>query len=255
MMHLRYATLLLLLFSAILQAEISVEVGGFAPRFDGQIENPESISVYDKDLQYEGTLISYFGAEADFEPWYLPTLRANYFNMSDSKNALLKEGKTFVEWDYNGSITTWTDYQVLNLMLAKDFYQQGRNLDLFGRNLYTGDLIFDLGLNLKTIDYRFEVRQNGTIADNDFISVQSSIFMPYFALSYKVGYFTLFGEASGLALGEIKANSFKGALEYRLARHIALRGGYMYEDFEATEKKDKITFKAAGAFGTIRFYF
>ncbi len=254
-MRLRYASLFFLMFSMLLRAEISLELGGFTPRFDGEIENPSSVSVYDKDLQYKGTLISYFGAEADFDAWYLPTLRASYFNMSDSKNALFPKGKTFVERDYNGSITTWTDYQVFNAVIAKDFYQQGRTIDIFGRNLYTGDLIFDLGLNLKTIDYRFEVRQNGSTAENDFISVQSSIYMPYFALSYKAGYVTIFGEASGLALGEIKANSFKGALEYRFARHIALRGGYMYEDFEATEKKDKITFKAAGAFGTIRFYF
>ncbi|MBN2895170.1 MAG: hypothetical protein JXK05_04665 [Campylobacterales bacterium] len=242
--------------SALMAASFSVELGAYMPHFDGTIENPSTITTYDKDLLYDAAEpISYFGAEVNFESWYLPTLRLGYFNMSDSKNAVLTQTKEFVSWDYNGSVTTWTDYTVINAVIAKDFYRKGSYIDLFGVPLYTGDLIFDLGLNLKKIAYRFDVRQNGPVLEKDFITVDSEVLMPYFGISYRVGRFNLGGDISGLAFGEVKANSYKLALEYRVYGGIALRGGYMYESFEATEKKDEVTFKASGAFGSVRYYF
>lgn len=237
-------------------ATYNIEVGAFQPTFDGTIENPDSLTDYSKDLNYEATLISYFGFEADFDSWYLPTFKINYFNMSDSYNANLTGTKQFVGYDYNGSVTTWTDYSVINVILSKDFHRPGTYFNAFGRQLYTGDLYFDIGVNLKNIDYRFEVRQNGiTDPENDFISVKSNILMPYIGLKYRIGYLTIYGDVSTLALGDVKANSFKGALEYRIYKNIAINGGYMYEDFEATEKLDKVNFKAGGGFGSIKLYF
>ncbi|MEA1920300.1 MAG: hypothetical protein U9N52_10695 [Campylobacterota bacterium] len=255
----RYVLLFFILLTLhVKAADYSVEVGGFMPSFKGDIENPSSTVKYSDDLNYESTLISYFGFNANFDTYYIPNVSIDYFNMIDSQNAVFDSPKELVGMDFNGSVSTQTNYQVINLVLHKNFYKPGVYFDLFGDQYYTGDLYFKLGVNLKNIDYEFQIKQNDNPTSPnpyEFITVNSNVILPHFGVLYRLYDLTLFGQGSALAIGDIRANSFKVGADYRLLHYIAVSAGFLYEDFQATEIKDKVTFIASGGYMSIKVFF
>ena len=228
------------------------------PSFKGDIENPKSTTEYASDLKYDNTLISFFGFDANFDTAYIPNVRLDYFNMIDTQNANFETTKELVGVDFNGSVSSQTNYQVFNIILHKAFHRRGMNFNMFGSEYYSGDFYFDFGINLKNIDYEFRIKQNSTPASSnpyEYITVKSNIVLPYFGMKYTIYNLSLFGNVSTLAIGDIRANSYKVGLDYRIFQHIALSGGYMYEDFQATEVEDKVTFIASGGYLSVKILF
>ena len=250
----RILLMTLLTALALYAASYEIEVGGFNPEFTGDITNPSSRAAFDSDLGYRKTFISYFGADAKFFNPYLPDVKIGYMNILERQSVTLKHSKNFVKQDYNDSITSQIDYKVLNLTLYKTLHQPV-SFDFRGKHFALGDIFVELGGNLKYLDYRFDVQDNTDDPTKKFIALDTFIVMPYIGLQYQYSPITLFASGSALGFSTTKSNNFRGGISFRFIKHLAINGGYMYENIKSTEQEDKINFTSAGPYGSISIRF
>jgi hypothetical protein len=250
----RIYIVILLLVWTLHGASYEFEVGGFYPKFTGDITNPSSTATFDDDLAYRHALISYFGTDIKFFHPYIPDIKLGYLNIMERQSVALAENKTFAKQDYNGSITSQIDYKVLNLTLYKTMHQP-LSINFRGESLPLGDIFFELGGNIKYLDYSFDVHNHTDDPLKDSIVIDTFILMPYFGFRYQYGIIALFANGSALGFSDARADSIRGGMSIRLMKHLSINGGYMYENTKLNADDDKVTFTSAGPYGSISIHF
>jgi hypothetical protein len=144
-------------------------------------------------------------------------------------------------------VVTKMNYEVLNAVLFQEFKKKGSMVSLLGKSIYSGDLEFDIGVNIKMIDYILQMKDI-TKTDSIYMydKVKSTILLPYAGFKYYRYGLVLFGNMSALSFADAKSTNYQFGAQYQILENIALGYSYMYEDFQATEKSDHINFKTAG---------
>jgi hypothetical protein len=163
--------------------------------------------------------------------------------------------KTIVEAEFNTSVSSNIKYQVFNSVVFYDFIKKGRKAKFLRWDMYTGDVEVDLGMNVKYINYKIEVKDNTNTNPASYEAVNAFIVLPYIGMKYYLYDFALYGNASMLSFAEEKALSYQVGIEYRVMKNLYLSVSRLYEDFEATEKKDTINFKVIGNKFSFKYLF
>jgi len=244
-------TLVLLFFSLSLFAEWKIkpkiEVGFFSPSLDGSISNIEGSSDFSTDFLYDKASASYFAADVRIKYDYIPNLSISYFDLQENSDATLDKNVTVGEGVFGSKVTTLTDFSVLNTTFYQDFYTQGEVFSLFGKKFYTGDIEFDIGVNVKLLRWKFELRdQTDTSKASSWIDVHELVPLPYVGVNYYLYKLTLCAKASALSFVDAKAINYQASLSFRVINNLSLTAGYMYEEFKVVEDDDTIEFKASG---------
>jgi len=235
---------------------LGVEAGIFMNDFGGDIENATpSKTDFQDDLNYKDTYSSFFALHLKNDIKYLPDLEINYMNVEQNKNAILEDQRVITEAaEYNSTVRSKISYSVLNTILKSSFKFKGSMKKVLFWNLYTGDIEYNLGLNAKFINYRFDIEKSDTTLQS-FISVNSAIILPYAGMRYYWYDFILYGHASALSFSDAKATSYEFGVDYRIFDGLYVSASYMHEDFEATEKQDTVTFRSYGNKLSIKYNF
>jgi len=239
--------------SALDDVDLEFEMGIMNASFGGDISNTVNSVSFDDDLGFDDTTSSYFSIKAKFGNEWIPVIKVNYMNFSEDQSVTLtgqKIGDTFFSEIVNSSI----DYTVLNTMLYYEFKSKGKRKRMFGKNRYTGDFEIDLGINLKNVDYSYDMTGN-TTGDNEYINVKSSILLPYVGMRYYLYYLSVFADISTLSFSDVKATSYSIGLDYEMIRNLYLGLSYYYEDFEETIAADTIKFQASGLIFSVKYAF
>jgi len=260
----------LFIFSVILSLNINaaewyekihphIEVGMHFSDFDGTIENEKSSSDFQDDFGYTDTSSSYFVLGLKFDYDYAPVVEISYFNDKQNKNSTFSKYTEIADgqFDANETVHSSIDYQVLNITFYKDFKKKGSMFRLFGQRHYTGDIEFDVGLNLKYIDWRFNVRDSE--GENYWDEVDSIIPLPYLGVKYYYYRLQLYANVSTLAFSEAKSTNYEFGLYFKVIDDLYIGASYIYEGFEATVEKDghidKVDFNTAGNKVSFKYVF
>ena len=262
MKNLLYLLLVLLFLNSNLSAlddvDLEFEVGMMNAEFGGDITNSTSTTgsvTFDDDLGFTDSTSSYFAVRAKFGNEWIPTIYVNYMNFSESqtKDLFGQIGDSvFGSSSAGESVTSNIDYKVINTILYYEFKSKGKRKRMFGKQRYTGDFEIDLGINLKNVDYSFDIA--GT-TDTEFIKVKSSILLPYAAMRYYLYYLSVFADISTLSFSDVKATSYSLGIDYEMIRNLYLGLTYFYEDFEETISNDTIDFQSSGFMFSVKYAF
>lgn len=224
--------------------------------FGGDIENatPSSTDFQD-DLGYRDTHSSFFALRLKNDIDYIPDLDITYMNVEQNRNAILDDTRVIAAGeDYNGSIRSKISYSVLNAVIKSSFKHKGSMKKIFFWNLYTGDIEYNIGINAKLINYRFDIEKN-TGEEPNFITVESAVVLPYLGARYYWYDLVLYGHISALSFSDAKATSYEFGLDYQVFDGFYVSASYMYEDFEATEKLDTVHFQSYGNKLSVKYNF
>lgn len=252
-----FRSLLLLLFITNLCAKDDswyskihpeLETGMHISDFNGKHSTTSNYTTdFKDDFGYKDSYSSYFALDFKFDYSYVPNLKISYFNVSQSRDADFTNPFKVVNFDYNGSVTTKIDYSVTNILLSYELKSKGSRVSIWRYKIYPGDISYSLGLNIKLINWYFQIIDRGILdAVPTFIRVNSSIPMPYIGMKYYYYNFRIFGDISTLSFSTAKSTNYQFGFEYKVIKDLFLSVSYKYEDFEATEKQDTINFKTSG---------
>ena len=234
-----------------------IEAGVYMNEFGGDLSNSASVVDFADELGYEDTYASYFGLVIDNDYSYLPTLNISFINMKQDKDAVLNSNKKVVEKsDFNGSVNSKIDYSVINIALYGSLKQKGSMQRFLRWSFYTGDIEFNLGMNVKSINYQFQIRDmDDTTNTYHYVRVNTFVPLPYLGIRYYLYDLVVFANGSALSLADAKSTNYQAGLEYRVFENFYLGASYMYEDFEATEKEDKVNFQTSGGKFSFKYIF
>jgi hypothetical protein len=236
--------------------DTKVEAGMFLSNFEGDISNASSTTDFKDDYGYDKTTSSYFSLQFRFDYDYMPNIDISYFNMKQSQNADLNKSFEVAGTDFNGTVSTAIDYKVLNVVLHKEFKTKGDRIVMFGRKFYPGDVEFDIGMNIKSVFYLFQVKDSSdSSAEYEFLGVNSIIPLPYLGIKYYYYNFIGYANISALSFSEAKAMDYQIGIDYRVIDRLYLSASYIYEDFEATAGRDKVYFKTVGNKFSFKYIF
>ena len=226
--------------------DVKFEAGLFLPDISGDIANTTSTAKFDDDLGFSKATASYFslGVRLDYD--YVPNFYVSYFNMRDKADSTLSNAVTIASASYTGDITSDIAYDTINMIAYQDFVIKGSTKSLFGYRVFTGDIEFDIGLNVKNLNWRYDIATRPTISQESFIQIKEFIFLPYFGFKYYWYNVIVLGDISALSFNEAKATSIQLAVDYRLVDGLYLSAGYLYERVKAVDKSDTITFDTQG---------
>ncbi|MFA6192650.1 MAG: hypothetical protein WC665_09900 [Sulfurimonas sp.] len=230
----------------------TVEAAIYMSDFQGTLSNatPSSIDFKD-DFKYPNSTSSFFSVETRFDYDYVPNIYISYFNMVQKKDVAFNRTITMVSTQFTNAATN-IDNKVFNVVLFQDFKAKGA----VKKGFYLGDIELDIGANLKVIDYIVEMKDNANPnAIYMYDKVDATIVLPYAGFKYYRYNFVLFGNISSLSYSESKATGYQFGAEYQIIKNIYLGYSYMYEDFQAIEKKDHIDFKTVGNKFSIKYAF
>lgn len=236
---------------------LSTEAAIYFSKFDGDIKNSTSDVKYRDDLQYDKAVLSYFETELRTSKWYIPTFNVNYMNIIDRENADFNATKHMIRKDFDTNLTTDTAYKVVNFEIFKSFFKKGDRVRTARKKFYPGDFEFDLGLNVKYMNYRINAvnNMNDENATMSFIEVKQFVPLPYAGVKYYYYNFVFFANISTLGFSNAKASNYKYGVEYRIFGRIYTGVSYMNESFEAVEKDDKVTFSSSGTKFSVKYIF
>ena len=212
---------------------IAIEAGIWNTTLDGNIKNTVSTTNFKEDLGFdESKNVTSFGLDLKNDYSWLPNIYVNYFTLNSSADGNIATAKQInilnssTNLNYSGSVSSTLEYSELNTILY-GYLQQS----IFE---------FDLGLNLKKINYTQTIKENITISpDNTTIKGPDSIIpLPY--LAFKIDLYpintVLKAEASVLALGDDEAKDYKYSLNYRIMKNMYISYGYRYNSWKTTNK-------------------
>ncbi len=229
----------------------TVEAAIYMSDFKGTLSNANSVIDFKDDFKYADTTSSFFSVETRFDYDYAPNIYISYFNMTQKNDVLFDRTVTMVSTPFTNA-TTNIDYKVLNMTVFQDFKAKGA----VKKGFYLGDIELDIGANLKVIDYLVRMKDNANPnALYMYDKVDATIVLPYAGFKYYRYGFVLFGNISSLSYSESKAMGYQFGIEYQVIKDIYLGYSYMYEDFQAIEKKDHIDFKTVGNKFSIKYAF
>ena len=237
------------IFSIELFAEVTlkVEAGIYLPTIEGSVTNTVSTSTFEGDFGYSESSATYLGAALLLDYDYVPNLEFGYFNMQDNKNATLTRNVEVADGNFSSNVSTVIDYQVFNFLLYQDFKIKGEQWDVFGQDMYFGDLEFDVGLNSKVYMWGYEVQDMTDLTkSSSWINVQAFIPLPYIGLKYYFYDLTLYSNVSALAFSSNKSTSYQIGADYNVVAGLDLSVAYMYDEFNAVERADTVEFSTSG---------
>jgi len=250
MMLLRFVlfTLLLIPLSANDKLSFTLEAGLFVPKIQGTIKNSVANSDFKDDFEYTKTNASYFSMLMELDYHYAPNIYVNYFSLSDNMDTALNKNVHVADGDFNSLVSSSIKYQVLNTILYQDFKMKGKMYTLFGKHLYSGDLEYDIGLNIKSIDWKFNVQDttSGSPTSPSWIRVKEFIPLPYIGFKYYLYNLMLYANVSALAISKASSTNFSLGVDYRMVKGSYISAGYIYENFNTVEKLDTVKFVTSG---------
>ena len=236
----------------------SLEIGMHLSNFEGSIDNAFSSANFRDDFKYTDTYSTYLAIGFKPQYKYAPNIMISYFNEVQNENATLTKQIRVADgvFDTNSTVSTKITYQVLNVTLYKEFRQRGKYVRMFNSNIYTGDFELDVGLNLKTIKWDFNIFDaKADNASQHWINVDSVIPLPYIGFKYYLYRLRLFANISALSLSEAKATNFEFGVDFRVIDRLFLSATYLYEDFKAVEIVDTVEFRTVGNKFGFKYYF
>lgn len=236
---------LVLLKGSLQAVEFTAKAGLAQQQLSGFISNIYSESTFENDLAYDKSYTSLFSLE--LRDIYIPNIKLLYFNTQESASSTLTQSIVIAQnrFEKDSNVFSQIKYNQFNALLYKDFFLKGNYI--LSNSLYTGDIEIDLGINTQYTRWDFNIQSlTNPTQPKAWIDVKSFIASPYLAFKY---YFyrikmELFGDA--LAYKDEKILHYGATIEYNFARGILLSVGYTYNEFELTEKKDKVNFKSSG---------
>jgi len=243
--------LILLFYSLSLFAEWRVtpkiEAGFYSPQLSGTLSNVHGSSDFISDYGYDKASASYFSVDLLVDYDYIPNLSISYFNMQENADATLDKNITVAEEVFSSKVTTLTDLSILNTIIYQDFKTKGKMFSLFGKRLYSGDVEFDIGMNVKLLSWNFEIQdKTDTTRDSAWIKVHELVPLPYVGFNYYLYRFVFHAEASALSFVEAKALNYEVVGSFRVVDNLFLSAGYLYEEFKAVEDDDTVEFTSSG---------
>ncbi len=194
---------------------IAIEANVWNTKLDGNIKNTVSTTNFQEDLGFkESKNVTSFGLDLKNDIGWLPNIYVNYFTLNsaadgnilsekliDDKSGLITSSNLSTTNGYNGSVSSTIKYSELNTILY-GFLQQS----IFE---------FDMGLNLKKIDYEQTIKENNDPTMNTSLKGPDQIIpMPYVGLKidlYPINT-VLKAESSILALGDDEAKEIINTL-------------------------------------------
>ncbi|MDY0252709.1 MAG: hypothetical protein RBQ96_06425 [Candidatus Methanomethylophilaceae archaeon] len=236
--------------------KIGVEAGLFMNDFDGDIQNATpSTTTFQEELHYKDTDSSFFALRISNDVPYVPDVDISYMNVTQNKNAVLVDKKVVtLGADYNGTVRSQIDYSVLNVVLKATFKHKGSMQKFLRWDFYSGDIEYSLGVNAKTISYRFDIEnEDGSLPS--FITVDALIPLPHAGVRYYWYDFVVYAHASALSFSDAKAMNYEYGLDYRLFNGFFISASYMHEEFEATERRDTVKFESYGNKFSVKYLF
>ncbi|MCK5294346.1 MAG: hypothetical protein KAJ49_06825 [Arcobacteraceae bacterium] len=212
---------------------IALEVGVWNTSLNGSIENTATTTDFKNDLGFnENKNITSFGIDLKNDIYWMPNIYINYFNLSNTADGSLATAKRIdaIYDNFSGSVSSSVDYSEINTIMY-GFLQQ----DIFE---------FDLGLNIKQIDFTQIIKENNAIDGKDEVTIigpDKIIPLPYIALKIDLDFIdtVLKAEASILSLGDDEAKDYKYSINYRVMRHMYISYGYRFNSWKSRSVKDK----------------
>jgi len=209
---------------------IALEVGVWNTNINGDITNTSTTTDIQKDLGFtETNNITSFGLDLKNDIYWLPNVYVNYFTLNTTADSVLGSSKQIdaVYDNFSGSVSSSIDYSELNTILY-GFLQQ---------NIFE----FDLGLNIKKIDYTQNIKENDDVDDVTIVGPEDLLFLPYIALKIDLDVIdtVLKAEASILSIGDDEAKDYKYSINYRVMRNMYISYGYRYTGWKSTNTNNK----------------
>jgi len=234
--------------------EPSLEAGIYTTQFSGNIKNPTSKVDFVNDLKYDRSTLSYFEAGLRTNLWYIPTFNLNVINIVENSSSDLNATE-MIGNTYNGSTSTDMRYLLVNFKMYKSFYKK-MNFTLGKKRRYLGTIEYDLGFNTKYMSYNFHAKDNNnTNTPKDFLDVTQFILLPHVGVRYYYYKFVAYANISAMGFDEVKAYDYSYGVEYRTINRIYVSAGVISESFQATEKRDTITFASKGLKLSVKYIF
>ncbi len=223
---------------------MKIEAGLYLPDASGSISNPFGSSSFQDDYGYSDLKASYFSLETTFDYDYVPNLYLSYFNMKDNKDAYLNRAVEVGENNFNSSVTTDINYNVLSAVLYQDFKVKGEYFMLFSKPQYSGDIEFDIGMNVKLIDWTFNIKKDNF--SDGWIKVNQFVALPYLGFKYYFYDLIVYGNISTLALNKVESSAYQIGVDYMIVEDLYLSVSYIDEHFEIVEDRDTVDFDTSG---------
>ena len=218
------------------------EVGIYVPSISGTITNGVSPSNFQDDFGYKNSASSYLAMELLLNYDYAPNLYVGYFNMQERQDTTLTSSVRVAEGDFNGSVSSSVDYEVLNVVFYQDFKTKGGFFSILGKAFYSGDIEFDVGINAKLLSWRFQA----TNSASSWIHAYEFIPLPYLGAKYYLYDFIAYANVSALAVNRATSATYQAGLEYRVVKGLYFSASYLREEFTVVELKDTVDFTTSG---------
>ncbi len=226
---------------------IALEAGIWQNSVGGTISNNRSTTDIQKDLNFDQEVITYFGMDLKNDIDWLPNIYINYFLLNSSADSVLTDIKYVDNVRFSGDVSSSIDYAETNMILY-GFLQQG-------------PFEFDMGLNLKYIDFEQKLTENRTNGNKVIINGPTDIIpVPYLALKIDLYFIdtVLKAQTSLFSIGNTQIQDYAYSLNYRVMRNMYLSYGYRYNSFKATNQDndyEKYNITASGSYISCKIMF
>ena len=227
--------------------DIKIEASMYQPSLDGSILNNYSNTDLQNDFKYSKAKASYFGVEILLDYDYVPNIDINFLNMKDNKDTILTQPRVIADGDFNGTTSSAIEFSVLNTVIYQDFKQKGSVLSLFGKKFYSGDIEFDIGINIKLISWHYEIQDLKDLTkSSSWVKADMFIPLPYLGFKYYLYDITAFAQSSALSFSEAKSTNYLLGIDYLVIDDLYLSVSYLYEQFKAVQRQDTVDFYTKG---------
>jgi len=241
--------LFLLFFSSSVNASswskrvnLSVEAGMHISNFVGSVSNNNSNADFQDDFNYLNNSSSYFSLGVTLDFPYVLNFNISYFNDIAFSDATMKQTTYIADGVFESNTTTSSaiEYQVINFTMYQNFKSKGDRVKFLRWKFYPGDIEFNVGVNFKSILWKFQVTDRPTSSSyKHWIIVDEVIPLPYIGFQYYYYNLKLYGNISALSFREAKSTNYDIGLDYRLLDNLYINISYLFEGFLATEKTDQ----------------
>ncbi len=212
---------------------IAIEAGVWQTTLDGNIKNTVSTTNFKEDLGFdEKKNVTSFGLDLKNDYSWLPNIYVNYFTLNSAADGNIATAKQI-------NITAQNSANIKNFSdsVSSTVKYSELNTILYGY-LQQSIFEFDLGLNLKKINYTQTIKENNDVDNVTIKGPDSIIPLPY--VGFKIDLYpintVLKAEASVLAIGDDEAKDYKYSLNYRIMKHMYISYGYRYNSWKTTNK-------------------
>ena len=169
------------------------------------------------------------------------------FNMKEKADTKLTSTTQVAEGTFNSNVSSVMEYSALNTIIYQDMKLKGDVFSIGQTRLYTGDIEFDMGINVKMIQWNFEVQDaTNTALSPSWVKVNQFIALPYLGMKYYLYGFVAYANVSTLSLSETDSTSVQAGMDFPITGGLYLSVGYVYEQFKAVEKLDTVDFQTSG---------